>query len=87
MAMCQLTALEELWLHDNDLEALPAMMGKLKMLRTLTLSHNQLSTLPEGYSGIGGCVALAELWLKGNPLKRLPPELAILSTLRVLLMP
>lgn len=36
--MCQLTALEELWLHDNELEALPSMMGKLKMLRTLTLS-------------------------------------------------
>ena len=51
------------------------------------MQHNQLTTLPEGYSGIGGCVALAELWLKGNPLKRLPPELANLSTLRVLLLP
>jgi Leucine-rich repeat (LRR) protein len=51
------------------------------------VQHNQLSTLPEGYSGMGGCVALAELWLKGNPLKRLPPELANLSTLRVLLLP
>lgn len=53
----------------------------------LEMQHNQLTTLPEGYSGIGGCVALAELWLKGNPLKRLPPELANLSTLRVLLLP
>jgi Leucine-rich repeat (LRR) protein len=87
MSICQLTALEELWLHDNELEALPSMMGKLKQLRTLTLSHNQLSMLPEGYSGMGGCASLAELWLKGNPLKRLPPELANLSTLRVLLLP
>jgi len=27
------------------------MLGKLKKLRTLTLSHNQLETLPDGFSG------------------------------------
>ena len=82
MSICQLTALEELWLHNNDLEELPSMIGKLKNLRTMTLSHNQLETLPDGSSGMGGLVSLGELWLKGNPLKRLPAELGNLSTLK-----
>jgi Leucine-rich repeat (LRR) protein len=63
------------------------MIGNLKNLRTLTLSHNQLTAIPDGYTGIGGCAQLAEMWLKGNPLKRLPPELRTLANLRVLLMP
>jgi len=82
-----MTSLKELWLHDNELETLPNMIGNLKELRTLTLSHNQLVSIPDGYSGIGGCAKLSEMWLKGNPLKRLPPELGNLTTLRVLLLP
>ena len=58
------------------------MIGKLKALRTLTLSNNLITSLPgrnpeglafgltycdtEGFSGIGGCIQLSELWLKGD---------------------
>lgn len=67
-----LPALEDLALHDNRLEALPADIGLLKSLFSLRLDRNLLRELPRS---IGDCAALTVLHVDGNPLQSLPDEL------------
>ena len=58
----RLTALELLALDDNALRELPAGLGQLGKLHTLTVSNNKLEALPE----MGGMRALEELNVVGK---------------------
>ena len=42
----QLTSLEGLWLHANQLTSVPAEIGQLTSLTYLHLSSNQLTSVP-----------------------------------------
>jgi internalin A len=55
-------------------------VSKLVNLRTLTLSHNFLKTLPPA---LGRLTCLTELWIQSNPLSCIPDTLSDLNTLSV----
>ena len=59
MTFMQLTNLKELWLHDNELQTLPSLIGNLKELRTLTLNFNQLTSLPGQSSTVSMFITLS----------------------------
>ena len=61
-----LTALEVLYLNDNELETLPKdVFAGLTRLKVLTLYYNELTTLPDGV--FGPLTALNFLYLGDNP--------------------
>ncbi|MFX1398268.1 MAG: leucine-rich repeat domain-containing protein, partial [Promethearchaeota archaeon] len=64
-----LSALKDLYLHDNKLKKLPESIRNLKSLRKLNLSNNRLKSLPEA---IGHLVTLHRLYLDVNQLESLP---------------
>ena len=70
--------LTALYLHGNQLSALPPELGQLTALATLYLDGNQLSALPPE---LGQLTALTELYLDDNQLSALPPELGQLTAL------
>jgi Leucine-rich repeat (LRR) protein len=71
-----LTALTGLWLHGNQLSALPEGIGNLTALTELNLSGNQLTALPEG---IGNLTALTTLERYGNKLAAIPEYISNLT--------
>jgi Leucine-rich repeat (LRR) protein len=74
-----LTNLEMLFLHNNQLSSLPPEIGNLSNLERLGLYNNQLSSLPPE---IGNLSNLINLDLSHNQLSSLPPEIANLQNLR-----
>ncbi len=74
----QLTALTELYLHNNQLRTLPPEIGQLTQLTLLVVTDNRLRTLPPH---IGQLTALTELYLHNNQLSTLPPEIGQLTKL------
>jgi Leucine-rich repeat (LRR) protein len=64
--------LTELFLQKNSLRALPAALGKLRLLRTLDVSYNSLVTLPRE---LGQLLELRELNVSCNRLTELDPEI------------
>ena len=75
-----MTALQELWLHDNSLSVLPEGLADLTNLAVLTLSNNQLSALPTGLTKLHG---LTEIWLKDNQLRSHPFRQGLMPNLKV----
>jgi Leucine-rich repeat (LRR) protein len=61
---------------------IPAGTADLTNLKVLTLSNNQLASLP---SGLTRLAALNELWIKDNRLRTHPFRQGLLPNLRVLL--
>lgn len=74
----QLTSLEALYLHNNQLNTLPPEIGQLTKLTLLVSTENQLRQLPPQ---IGQLTALVELYLHNNELSTLPPEIGQLTAL------
>jgi len=70
--VAQLTALETLWLNDNQLTTLPPEVGRLTNLRSMFLMNNQLTTLPRALKDLPN---LRYLFLHGNPSLELPAEI------------
>ena len=72
----ELRELEELsdflYLHDNQLSALPPSLSRLNRLRYLNLSENAFETLAECFTEMSG---LIELRATDNPLVRLPDSI------------
>ncbi len=78
-----MTALQELWLHDNSLSVLPEGLADLTNLAVLTLSNNQLSALPTGLTKLHG---LTEIWLKDNQLRAHPFRQGLMPNLKASLL-
>ncbi|XP_059808697.1 leucine-rich repeat-containing protein 28 isoform X1 [Hypanus sabinus] len=77
----KLPNLIELYLHSNNIEAIPEAIGTLVKLQTLDLSNNALAILcPE----IGQLRSLRHLRLMNNRLKFLPSEIGDLRELQTL---
>lgn len=76
LSMC--TALTTLILHNNQLTALPAWIGQLINLQSLTVSFNRLAVFPPE---IYPLVNLQSLDLNGNQITILPPEIIQLISL------
>lgn len=66
------TSLVELLLDNNELESLPAGIGKLENLQLLSVRKNALVELPDA---IRGCIALVDIELGFNKLPALPDGL------------
>jgi Leucine-rich repeat (LRR) protein len=75
----ELTSLQVLDLHDNQITTLPPGIGKLTSLQKLHLHNNRLTTLPPE---IGRLALLRELKLYNNRLTTLPPEIGNLTSLQ-----
>jgi leucine-rich repeat protein SHOC2 len=69
-----LTRLNQLYLHDNQLTVLPESISELGKLKELDISGNQIRSLPQSMSGLTN---LVELNICYNPLT----DLSILQTL------
>lgn len=76
-----LDSLVWLYLQDNQLEELPAELGRLKYLYDLDLSSNNLVKLP---AELGRLQSLIRLNLQDNQLQELPAELGRLKYLHYL---
>ncbi len=48
VTLCNMTALQELWLYSNHLVSIPDAIGRLHRLRRLWLDRNSLTSLPRG---------------------------------------
>ena len=69
-----LTALQKLWLSNNDLKSLPVgVFSGLTSLQELYLGNNELESLPEGI--FSGLTSLQELYFFNNHLESLPEGL------------
>jgi Leucine-rich repeat (LRR) protein len=73
-----------LWIHGNLLKALPASLGNLTALRTLSAVGNHLERLPDS---IGSLAELRDLELAGNRLVQLPPSIGQLGAPFMLCIP
>lgn len=72
------TLVNILYLHHNNLTALPAEIGTLSNLLELTASHNQLTTLPPE---MGNLTKLVSLNVASNQITTLPPEIGQMISL------
>ena len=79
-AVLELTGLEDLSLAGNAIEALPAGLAELPLVR-LQLAGNRLTSLPPS---LGRLTGLEGLWVHGNALTSLPDGLDGLVSLRTL---
>lgn len=79
--LAQLTRLQKLILHQNNLKALPDWIGRLASLQVLDVHENALAALPDS---IGQLARLQELVVGGNHLTTLPESLANASELEAL---
>ena len=70
-----------LYLHGNELSALPSSLSRLSRLRYLNISENQFQELPECVCGMAG---LLELRISDNRVEQLPDSLRHLTQLREL---
>lgn len=77
----ELTNLESLFIHYNQLESLPPEIGKLRNLKKLLCYGNCLKTLPKE---IGDLESLEVLELQKNQLRSLPAEIGKLASLTLL---
>ena len=68
----QLSQLQGLYFHDNQLTALPPEIGQLAQLQQLWLSGNQLTALPPEIEQL---TQLERLFLHGNDTLGIPPEI------------
>ena len=75
------SVMQELWLKDNRLAALPEELGACTKLKRLWLDDNRLQALP---ASITALVALQELYAPHNRLRSLPAGLAQMPALRKL---
>ena len=82
-ALWKLTALERLYLANNQLATLPEALGQLTALQWLDLSDNQFTTLPET---LGKLAALQRLGLYNNRLTTLPEAIGGLAQLEDLIL-
>ena len=73
-----LSSLQQLYLHDNQLTVLPETLGNLSSLQQLYLHDNQLTVLPET---LGNLSSLQQLHLYDNQLTAVPENLGNLSAL------
>ena len=73
-----LTALQSLYLNNNQLTSLPDAIGALTALKVLSLNGNQLTSLP---NTICALTALKDLYLNNNKLTFLPDAIGKLSEL------
>ncbi|MEM7055498.1 MAG: leucine-rich repeat domain-containing protein, partial [Bacteroidota bacterium] len=71
-AIGELKNLQELWLTDNQLQALPERFGELENLQELWLAKNQLQALPDN---IRGLKSLQDIYLSANQLTCLSERL------------
>ena len=78
----QLSRLQKLYVHGNQVATLPDSFGQLSRLHT-HLRGNQLATLPDSF---GQLSSLQRLSLYGNQLARLPDSLIKLRSLELLLL-
>lgn len=76
-----LTLLVDVDLSHNNIEVLPAGIGKWTKLQRLNLAENRLAALPKE---LGALTALTELDVSSNALTALPVELKALTALRTL---
>ncbi len=74
-----ISAIETLYLNNNQFTSFPLEICKLEHLKNLSLSGNQLESLPEG---IGELKHLEELYLSRNRLTSFPLEICKLEHLR-----
>jgi internalin A len=72
---------EHLDLANKQLYFIPAQIGELTNLRTLSLSNNQLRNLP---GEMGHLTNLKTLYINSNQLKKLPVEIGKLTNLNTL---
>jgi internalin A len=69
ISQAQAQGSEKLDLSSLGLTSVPAEIGKLSELKSLSLDYNRLSKLPRSLTKLHG---LGELSLRGNQLKELP---------------
>jgi Leucine-rich repeat (LRR) protein len=70
-----------LYLHDNELAALPSSLMGLKRLRYLNISENEFEALPDAVTGME---SLIELRVTDNRLTEIPASISRLIRLREL---
>lgn len=81
--ICQLTELDELGVHYNQIEQLPDNIGNIRYLSNLRLNNNPLGSnpFPASFSKLR---ALRDLWLSKCGLTEIPAVLQPLSNLQFL---
>jgi hypothetical protein len=77
--VCNLVALTDLKLSDNNIACLPREISRLTALRDIDISGNSLEELPRE---IGALTALTSLNAMGNQLGRLPESIGALRNLK-----
>jgi internalin A len=77
----ELTQLETLHLHGNEISEIPKEIGKLTQLRDLDISRNEIKEIP---IEIGALIRLKDLDLSGNQIREIPKEIGLLTRLETL---
>jgi internalin A len=80
-ALGQLTALQELYLYNNQLTSLPEALGHLTELKHLDAHNNRLASVPES---MGQLTALQRLSLSCNRLTSVPEVLGQMTAMHTL---